>query len=135
MSVHGGHMSVRGSGYSANSYLTGWDDELFEWSGMACRSKISLTMQTQSTPSNHPPGCDSFFTRSSRPSLPLSSIPSKQHLKFTGNSLLFWKWYCSTLSQPSTGPLSSDDPRPISLPSSWIARVNGSVSHPSDLFA
>lgn len=47
------------------------------------------TMQTQSTPSKYPPGFDSLSTSSSRPSLPDSSIPSKQNLILTGRGSLF----------------------------------------------
>ena len=95
------------------------------------------TMQTQSTPSNQPPFPDpSLLTRSSSPSLPLSSIPSKHILRFTGSSLPVWKWYWRTLSHPRIGPLSSDDPRPMSWPLvGCTTKVNGSVSHPSVLFA
>lgn len=95
-------------------------------------------MQTQSTPSNHPslPFFTSLSMSSSRPSLPLSSMPSKQNLKLTGNSRPSVLCASRMLTHPRTGPLSSEDPRPIRRPVALsIVRMKGSVSQPSDTSA
>ena len=97
------------------------------------RTNRRPTMQTASTPWNHPPTSASFLIFSSRPWLPFSSIPSKQYLKFTGKSFLLSWWYFRTLSQPTIGPLSSVDPRPTSLPSGCSVRLKGSPSTVSHL--
>ena len=90
-------------------------------------------MQTASTPWNQPsfPLACSAAMNSSRPRLPLSSIPSKTRRRFTGSSIPKFLWASRTLSHPKTGPLSSDDPRPMSRPLSAMVKVNGLVSHPS----
>ena len=92
-----------------------------------------LTIQTASTPWNQPsfPLACSAAINSSRPTLPLSSIPSKTKRRFTGSSIPKSLWASRTLIHPRMGPLSSDDPRPMSWPLSAIVKVNGWVSHPS----
>jgi len=77
---------------------------------------IRLTMQTASTPWNQPSFSlpRSAAINSSRPTLPLSSIPSKTKRRFTGSSIPKSLWASRTLSHPRMGPLSSDDPRPMS---------------------
>ena len=90
-------------------------------------------MQTALTPWNQPslPLACSEVMNLWRPRLPLSSIPSKTKRRFTGSSS--FKSLCAsrTLSHPKTGPLSSDDPRPMSWPLSAMVKVNGSVFQPS----
>ena len=92
-----------------------------------------LTMQTASTPSNQPsfPLACSAAMNSSRPTLPLSSMPSKTKRIFTGSSIPKFLWASSTFSHPKIGPLSSEEPRPMSWPLSAMVKVNGSVFHPS----
>lgn len=94
-----------------------------------------LTMQTQSTPSKKPscPFLVSLTIKSSKPSLPLSSIPSKQKRMFTGSGNPRVLCASRTFNHPRTGPLSSEDPRPINRPvDSSMTSLNGSVFHPSD---
>ena len=100
-------------------------------SGAPGRSK--LTIQTASTPWNQPsfPLACSVAMNSSRPTLPLSSIPSKTNRRFTGSSIPKSLCASRTLIHPKIGPLSSDDPRPMSWPLSAMVKVNGSVVHPS----
>ena len=96
------------------------------------------TMQTQSTMSNQPwsPLAASLAMKSSRPSLELSSMASKQKRMLTGSSRPWLKWASRTFSHPSTGPLSSVEPRPYILPVSLSrVKVNGSYVHPSSFFA
>ena len=95
--------------------------------------ELRLTMQTASTPWNQPsfPLACSAAINPSRPTLPLSSIPSKTKRRLTGSSIPKSLWASRTLSHPKTGPLSSDDPRPMSWPLSLMVKVNGLVSHPS----
>jgi len=92
-----------------------------------------LTIQIASTPWNQPsfPLACSTAINSSRPTLPLSSIPSNTKRRFTGSSIPKSLWASRTLSHPRMGPLSSDDPRPMSRPSSAIVKLNGLVSQPS----
>ena len=94
-------------------------------------------MHTQSTPLNQLVGLFASDAMSaSRPSLPLSSMPSKQKRRLTGSGSPSAVCASSTFTQPKIGPLSSVEPRPISCPfSALTVSVNGSVSHPSDLFA
>lgn len=95
-------------------------------------------MHTQSTPSNQDslPFVTSVLMRSSRPSLPFSSMPSKQKRMLTGSSMPSVLCASSTLSHPKMGPLSSVDPRPMSRPvCSSTTSLKGSVSQPSLLFA
>ena len=96
--------------------------------------KQKLTIQTQSTPQKKlaSPFAVSDWIRPSRPTLPLSSMPSKQNRTFTGSSSPSVLCASSTFSHPRIGPLSSVDPRPISLPvSSSTTSLNGSESQPS----
>ena len=84
-------------------------------------------IQIPSTPSSHPPGFDSLSTN---PSLPLSSIPSKQHRKFTGSSFTL---LVVILENVNTGPLVIRRPTTDELAGTFVhsqrEREQGSI-HP-----
>ena len=54
----------------------------------------------------------------------------KPTFRFTGSSKLSSLYASTTCNQPSTGPLSSVEPRPYNFPSFSVS-TNGSVSQPS----
>jgi hypothetical protein len=84
--------------------------------GLGLSKEPRLTMQTASTPWNQPsfPLACSAAMNSSRPRLPLSSMPSKTNRIFTGSSSPKFLWASRTFNHPRMGPLSSEDPRPMS---------------------
>jgi hypothetical protein len=68
----------------------------------------------------------SVSKNSARPTLPLSSMPSKQKRRLTGSGCWELYWASRKLSQPMTGPLSSVEPRAIirTSPPGWGTSVN-----------